>query len=208
MSNSEAVRRRRRGTELEQALLDAAWDELQDVGYAAFTVDAVAQRAATSRPVLYRRWPNRAQLVLAAVRSHLPTITPDDIPDTGNLRNDLIAALQLWRHRYEQIGPTIMNGLASELDHLSAENLDVIPAFTTVIVERAAHRGEIGPHPVPAHVRDVPSALLRHELVVQHHRPTDEQLTRIVDDIALPAIERAAGNPEPTRGRRPDTTGV
>jgi len=49
---------RRRGAELEAALLDAAWDELQAVGYAGLTMEAVADRAGTSRAVLYRRWPN------------------------------------------------------------------------------------------------------------------------------------------------------
>jgi AcrR family transcriptional regulator len=188
-----AVRQRRRGAELEQVLLDAAWQELQRVGYAAFTIDAVAQRAGTSRPVLYRRWSSRAQLVLAAVRAHLPPVTADDIPDTGSLRGDLIAALRFWRQRYEEVGPAIMNGLASELDHLPTEDLDVVPAIAATIIERAARRGDIGPRPVPPHVRDTPAALLRHELVVLHRRPTDEQLAQIVDDIAVPAIKRAAG---------------
>ena len=43
-----------RGAELEEALLDAAWAELQEVGYPAFTYEGVAQRAGTSKPVLYR----------------------------------------------------------------------------------------------------------------------------------------------------------
>ncbi|MEU8636428.1 TetR/AcrR family transcriptional regulator [Amycolatopsis sp. NPDC048633] len=188
----EAVRRRRRGTELERALLDAAWDELQSVGYAGFTVDAVAQRAGTSRPVLYRRWPSRAQLVLAAVRAHLPDASPDAIPDTGSLRGDLLAALRWWRDRYERVGPSIMNGLAGELDHLPTEALEIVPEMLTTIIERAARRGEIGTGAVPAHVVDAPAALLRHDLVVRHHQPTDEELTAIVDDIAVPAIERAA----------------
>ncbi|MGK3206358.1 TetR/AcrR family transcriptional regulator [Amycolatopsis sp. MEPSY49] len=186
----DAVRRRRRGPELERALLDAAWEELHSVGYAGFTVDAVAQRAGTSRPVLYRRWPSRARLVLAAVRAHLPPV--DAPPDTGRLRDDLIAALRWWRDRYDLVGASIMNGLAGELDHLPTEDLEVVPDLLATIVERAAKRGEIGPGAVPAHVVDAPAALLRHDLVVRHHRPTDDDLAAIVDDIAVPAIERAA----------------
>ena len=59
---------RRRGEALESALLDAAWDELQAAGYAGLTFEAVADRAGTSRAVLYRRWRNRADLVVAAAR--------------------------------------------------------------------------------------------------------------------------------------------
>jgi AcrR family transcriptional regulator len=59
---------RRRGTELESAILDAAWEQLTAEGYEHFTVDTVAARARTSKPVLYRRWKTREDLLRAAVR--------------------------------------------------------------------------------------------------------------------------------------------
>jgi hypothetical protein len=68
-----------------------------------------------------------------------------------------------------------------ELEQIPTEHLDIVPAVTALIIDRAARRGDIGSHPVPPHVRDTPAAPLRHELA------------RIVDDIAIPAIERAAG---------------
>lgn len=195
-----AIRGRRRGAALETAILDAAWDELRAVGYASFTVDAVARRARTSRPVLYRRWPNRAQLVLAAVRAHAPTPRPDDFPDTGQLRGDLLAQLQLLRDRYYHIGPEVMNGLASELDQLTAGSLDVLLPVTAAIVARAASRGEIGPHPVPAHVLAVPNALVRHELAIRRHWPTDAELAGIIDDITIPAVQHASHRGGPGDG--------
>jgi AcrR family transcriptional regulator len=193
------IRRRRRGAALEEAILDAAWDELRAVGYASFTVDAVARRAGTSRPVLYRRWPNRAQLVLAAIRAHVPSLRPEDFPDTGQLRGDLLAELRLMRDRYYQVGPEIMNGLASELDHLPADVLEILLPITAAIVARAAGRGEIGTHLVPAHVLAVPQALLRHELGLLHRRPTDADLARIVDDITIPALQHASHNRGPSQ---------
>ena len=200
-TDTDHVTRRRYGAALEQALLDAAWDELRETGYVGFTIDGVARRAGTSRPVLYRRWPNRAQLVLAATRAHLSPIRADDFPDTGQLRGDLLAELQISRSRAQSIGPDVMNGLASELDQLPPSVLDILPGITAAAVARAADRGEIGPHPVPAHVLAAPHDLLRHELAIRHHRPTDAELARIVDDIALPAIEYASHHPaSPGRG--------
>src|SRR5580658_5732141 len=79
---------RRRGEALEAALLDAAWDELQLAGYQALTMEAVADRAGTSRAVLYRRWPKKAELVVAALRRHRPILS-GDVPDTGSLRGDV-----------------------------------------------------------------------------------------------------------------------
>ncbi|MFD7947322.1 helix-turn-helix domain-containing protein, partial [Streptomyces sp. NPDC059744] len=65
--SKEPVRKRRRGAELETALLDAAWDELIAMGFEELTYEAVAARAGTSRAVLYRRWPTKRELVLAAL---------------------------------------------------------------------------------------------------------------------------------------------
>jgi hypothetical protein len=69
--------------EREDALLDAAWDELREVGYARLTMEGIAQRARTSRPVLARRWPTRHQLVVAALRRHRPMLS-GEVPDTGS----------------------------------------------------------------------------------------------------------------------------
>ncbi len=79
---------RRRGAELEDAILDAAWLQLIGNGYSAFTFEAVAARAGTSRPVLYRRWKDREQLMIATIR-HERAKDPIEIPDTGDLRDDV-----------------------------------------------------------------------------------------------------------------------
>lgn len=91
--NSAGVARRRRGPALEEALLDAAWTELTERGYDELTIDGVAVRAGTSRAVLYRRWPNKQELVLAAVAHE---VAKDVVvaPDTGSLRGDAIALLR------------------------------------------------------------------------------------------------------------------
>ena len=196
-AEGHAIRHRRRGPALEAAILGAAWDELRTTGYAGFTIDAVARHAGTSRPVLYRRWPNRAQLALAAIRAHVPSLQPADFPDTGTLRGDLIAELWLMRNRYYRVGAEIMNGLAAELDQLPAEVLEAFLPITAAAVARAAARGEIGTGPVPAHVLAVPQVLLRHELGLLHNKPSDAELARIVDDVALPAIQHATRRPHP-----------
>lgn len=64
---------RRRGAELEQAILQAAAEELAQVGYQNLTMDGVAARAGTAKNAIYRRWPNRAALCVAAYRRLLPT---------------------------------------------------------------------------------------------------------------------------------------
>ncbi|GAB3495696.1 helix-turn-helix domain-containing protein [Amycolatopsis cihanbeyliensis] len=84
---------RRRGRDLEEALLGAAWAELTERGYAGFTLEAVAKRAGTSTPVIYRRWANKALMVEAALL-HQSSTRVVDVPDTGTLRGDLIKMMQ------------------------------------------------------------------------------------------------------------------
>ena len=76
---------------MENALTDAAWEVLVEQGYHGFTFETVAARAGTSKPVLYRRWPRREDLLLATLARHW---RPLDLPDTGSLRQDALTFLR------------------------------------------------------------------------------------------------------------------
>src|SRR6266536_1308207 len=86
------ARRRRRGTALEQAILQAAIEELIAGGYLDLTMDRVARRAGTNKNAIYRRWPNRAALAIAAYRQMAGSEAP--VADTGTLRTDVLATLR------------------------------------------------------------------------------------------------------------------
>ena len=73
----------------EQEILDAALEVLGEVGYDRLTMDAVAQRAKASKATLYRRWNSKATLVVDGLARQKP-LPP--VPDTGDLRSDLITA--------------------------------------------------------------------------------------------------------------------
>src|SRR5580698_11541331 len=89
---NDSKQTRRHGAELEQAILDAAWEQLIAEGYEHFTIETVAARARTSKPVLYRRWKTREDLLRDTVR-HRGAADLPVIPDTGTLRGDLLALL-------------------------------------------------------------------------------------------------------------------
>src|SRR3984957_17041760 len=88
-AGNDTKQTRRRGTELESAILDAAWEQLTAEGYEHFTIDAVAARAQTSKPVLYRRWKTREDLLRDTAR-HRGAADAPAIPQTGTLRGDLL----------------------------------------------------------------------------------------------------------------------
>src|SRR5215510_10510584 len=81
-------RTRRRGAALEQAIYDAVLDQLQAVGYVGLTMEGVAARAHTGKAALYRRWPRKEDLVVDALEHTLPS--PTDLPDHGEVRDDLL----------------------------------------------------------------------------------------------------------------------
>lgn len=77
---------RPRDRRIDDAVLEATAELLQEVGYARLSIAAVAARAGTHKPAIYRRWPSKAHLVHEAA---FPTEDTALIPDTGNLRDDV-----------------------------------------------------------------------------------------------------------------------
>jgi len=185
--------RRRRGAALEGALLDAAWAELVATGYEAMTYDAVAERASTSRAVLYRRWPSKRDLAAAAVARVVATI-PFDTPDTGSLRDDVVALL----HAANDTRARIAVQLAVRLDGTADDALTLADLRTTVaersntrmitLLERAAERGEIATADLPRRVRNVAFDLLGYQILATQRAATPAEIEEIVDDVLLPLL--------------------
>jgi AcrR family transcriptional regulator len=184
---------RRRGEALEAALLDAAWDELRATGYAGLTFEAVADRAGTSRAVLYRRWRSRPELVIAAMRRHRPMLS-GEIPDTGSLRGDVLAVLRRMAARLGDVGAETVYGLLGDIfadQEPSAEIQDQVlhigAGVMKTILKRAADRGEVSGD-VSSRVATLPTDLFRLELFHARTPPSDQVLTEIVDVVFLPLV--------------------
>lgn len=195
--------RRRRGQELEEALLDAAWQVLIAGGYGAFTIEAVAERAHTSRPVVYRRWPTRENLLLAALR-HRALHDPAPVLDTGSLRGDVIALLDYANtHRAGmaamisvQLGAYFTETGTAPAD-LRRELLGGRTLSMDTIVRRAVERGEIDPERLTPRLIGLPFDLFRHEMLMTLTAVPDTVIHEIVDDIFLPLITRPTPPPVP-----------
>jgi AcrR family transcriptional regulator len=185
---------RRRGKALEDAVLDAAWSELLDGGYAKFTMEAVAARAQTSRPVLYRRWPNRADLAVAAIRHNMRK-NPVNVPDTGNVRGDLIGLLQQFsrnRALFVVFFSLQMSGYFSETNTSPADlRKNVLEGHHSqidVVLARGAERGEIDRSKLTSRIVSLLPDLLRHELLMTLKPVPNAVITAFVDDIFLPLV--------------------
>ena len=190
------ARRRRHGAQLQSDLLDAAWDELVEVGYARLTMGSVGARAGTSEPVLYRRWANKDQLVYAALK-HYGDTHPVAAPDTGTLRGDLFAHLTSASETLAGFYPiamaTALSGMLAALDLTPAQAREQamtargLPLMRT-IYQRAHARGEINLEGIPPAVLAMPFDLLRHDMLMDLKPPKPERIHEIVDDLFLPLV--------------------
>jgi AcrR family transcriptional regulator len=183
---------RRRGAELEETILAAVLAELSEVGYARLSMEAVAARARTGKQVLYRRWRNRAELVLAAVRHHTGSIV-DRMPDTGALRSDVLAVLGVMARRREEVGLDVVHGLLAEVPDLDPDLFGIMRGVMTTILKRAADRGEIASADVPPRVATLPVDLFRYQLLLTRDPIEGSTLTEITDDVFLPLVHALVG---------------
>ena len=187
-----STRTRRRGAELDHALLMAAWDELIESGYENLTLDSVAARAMTSRPVIARRWNDRRDLVIAAVR-HWAEHNRLPVPDTGSLRGDLLTYLeQKSATRAELIAV-----FAVRLAAFVAENRDAARQLGELITQsqgldeiwqRAADRGEVDLDTLTPRLRSLPFDLVGAELARTHQALPRTAIEEILDTIVLPLV--------------------
>jgi AcrR family transcriptional regulator len=186
---------RRRGAALEAAVLQAAAEELAEVGYPGLTMDRVAARAGTSKNVIYRRWPNRTALSIAAWRSMLPG-TPDDVPDAGTLRDDALAMLRRTNDRMAAPFGAVLRGLLAGMQddperlreiREQLGRIGVGPWLT--ILARAVTRGEADPAALTPRVATVAVDLLRNEYGLNGMTTADDGLlVEIVDEVYLPLV--------------------
>jgi AcrR family transcriptional regulator len=192
---------RRRGFALEQAILRAAVDELAESGYSGLTMERVAKRAGTNKNAIYRRWPNRAALGIAAYRQMVEVEL--QLPDTGELRGDVLALLRRINRDLSSPNGEILRSLLSSvsdepelLAQLQEQFTDGGAGLWLTILGRAVARGEVLPEALHPRVATVAITLLRNEYATSGIATVpDSVLVEIVDEVYLPLVRRRGATP-------------
>lgn len=197
--DAKPARQRRRGEDLEQALLDAAWEEFTAAGFDGFTMEGAAQRAGTSRAVLYRRWPGKPQLVTAAARHAILKERGPAPHPTGTLRGDLIALLT-WANRSNVL--TMIESTRYVGEYLAREGitfgdfkqmfLAARPGHAFSPIDQAIERGELDPERITQRQRSLAFDVFRHEILINAQRLSPTAIEEIVDQIVLPVLLTAS----------------
>jgi AcrR family transcriptional regulator len=185
---------RRRGAALEDAILDAAWAEIAESGYAEMTLESVAKRAETSRPVLARRWPTRTKLATAAMGRYF-ALDPITVPDMGSVGDEVRLMLRRLSDRVRpeliQLVFDMSRDLAdaeSSLKDLREELSDGDPMRS--ILKRGVDRGEIDPDRLTPRNIALPTDLARNEILMTLRPLSNEVIREIVEDVFLPLVRK------------------
>jgi AcrR family transcriptional regulator len=153
---------------------------------------AVAARAGTSKPVIYRRWPTRARLAYAALRANRPIVS-GEAPDTGTVRDDVMVILQRVSEMVDELSPEVTFGLIAELIHESESSLfaevhELNAKIMMKILTRGAGRGEIAAEKLTPRLTALPFDLVRYQLMVLQQPLSTQDIEEIVDRIFLPLV--------------------
>jgi AcrR family transcriptional regulator len=190
------ARTRRSAAGVEAAILGATLELVGERGYAGLGVDAVAERAGAARSVLYRRWPDKAHLVAAALDHAQAGLVP---ATSGDVRDDLRTVLR-------NIAELLAGPLGTACAVLYAERSakpEVRAAADRAglasrrraivrVLERAVAAGDLDPGVLTSQAPHAgTSLLLYHHL--EDERPVDAALAdAILDDVVWPAVARWA----------------
>ena len=178
----------------EAELLAVTLELLQEHGYDRLTLDAVATTAHASKATLYRRWPTKAELVMAAFVEGTRQVAVD--PDTGTLRGDLLRlAESICAHVSTHAG-TIRAVLVEvsrspELDAMMQEQfLDQRKALMAHVLAQAVDRGEIDASAITEDLWDVLPGYLIYRSVLTGRAPSRRTIQDLVDNVLIPGLTR------------------
>jgi len=133
---------------VREAVLNAAFAELDEHGYAGFSIEAVARRSGVHKTTIYRRWPTREALLVYAL--DMRSDRDVSIPNTGSLRVDLRQFGELVLAKLTSPnGYALLKSLVVAVDE-SPDVLDKVESFWrerldvgTAVLSRGADRGEL-----------------------------------------------------------------
>jgi AcrR family transcriptional regulator len=191
----------RRGRPRDEAfgptILEATLDVVAEVGFAGFTVDAVAKRAHVGKATIYRRWASKEVLMLEAWQS---CVAPLPDPDTGTLRGDLAVMFNAVNHGRPD---DVMRRIFPQMIAASKVDPEVAEAYGTFVDERrrplqrvlarAVDRGELAADADLSLIHDLLVAPLIYRWLVSNGDVGPEIVSAIIDVVLTGAGAQQAG---------------
>jgi len=193
---------RKRDHTRDPEILDAALTVLAETGYDGMTIDMVAAKAKAGKATLYRRWASKGELVIEAVAC-MKQVDPEDIPDTGTLRGDLVAMIKPPAIHDAERKVRVMAGLTSMIsrdpelaDAAYAAIVEPRAAVNRRLLQRAIDRGEI-PADTDVETVSLISQSMSTYRAVMLRKPVDREfLLSVIDGVLMPLLGLTPGTGE------------
>jgi AcrR family transcriptional regulator len=187
---------RPRSEQAEQAIIEATLDLFAEQGFEGVCVELVAARAGVGKATIYRRWPNKEELLLAALGS-LKSPMPE--PKGACVRDDLIAMVEVMcadkadprkARRY-----ALLLGEGEKYPRLMARYKETVVEprrdVMRTVIRRGIETGELRPDTdVEVAVLALTGAVMAQEKSVDRTFDGDFA-TRVVDGLLLGLSSRA-----------------
>lgn len=179
----------------EREILETTLEILAEVGYDRLTMDAVATKAKASKATLYRRWSSKANLVIDALKA---SKGPHEAPaDTGSLRGDLLKAFcgmgGLNDPDSIAIFSSVLTAIGRDPEFATAFRQQFITekiAISRTLWERARDRGELRDDLDIDLIEPALAGIVLHRVFIVGELPDDDLISRVIDQIILPAALR------------------
>jgi AcrR family transcriptional regulator len=168
-------------------VLDATVAVLGGSGYGGLTFEEVASKAGTTKPAIYRRWPSRQWLVLAALGRRLGAARA---PDTGCTLCDLDESLKVFVGVFRRIPPGVLGPLFADC----VGDRELRTAFMSTLFEppraavretlqRAYARGDLREEIEIDLILDVIGSLVHYRALFGHAPTSDAEIERVVEAL-------------------------
>lgn len=188
----------RRAPAREDAILLATMGLLAEVGYDRMTMDAVAKRARASKATIYRRWSGKADLVSTAVRRYAGRRVTA-VPEMTTLREDMFEVLRAVRASLTDEEAATITGLLVAMRHdhdlariIRRHVLDDKREVFAAGLARAVGRGDAPTTVDGGLLAEISTATLFFRLLITGEPLDDEFLSRFVDAVVLPLLNRGS----------------
>lgn len=188
---------RKRDHNRDQDFIEATLHILAEIGFDSMTMDLVAARAKAGKATLYRRWQSKEQLVRDALISmSRNSIEVDHLPDTGCLRDDLLAVLKPYSMEYSERKLKVLAGLGSfSTQHQKLYDEALTGIFgawieiNTALMKRALERGELPPDADTALACEVIISMTAFRTSIQRKQFDRTGYETLLDHILIPGLK-------------------
>ncbi|WP_219412566.1 TetR/AcrR family transcriptional regulator [Pseudonocardia nigra] len=178
---------RPRDPQIATAVLEATLAVLDESGYARLTIEEVARRADTTKPAIYRRWPARQHLVLAALATRLGTAP---VPDTGCTLCDLGEGIAVFVAAFRRMRPDVLGPLFADCaatpelrDAFLTTLFDPPRAAVAQMLDHAVARGDLREDIDRDLVLDMLGSLVHYRALFGHAGTTAAEVGQAVEAL-------------------------